>query len=83
MSGEVVISLLFFTASLQPVAADGWRSPRGSHSPFAGLRVGFLPRWCLAGLSPGLRARLGWAPGRSGHRGPEGGVGKGAAGGVR
>lgn len=28
---------LFFSASLQPLAAGGWTSPGGSFSPFAGL----------------------------------------------
>lgn len=82
MSGEVVISLLFFTVSLQPVTAGGWRSPGGSYSPSAGPRVGFLPRWCLGSISPGLGGGLGWAPGRSDCRAREGGLGKGAASGV-
>lgn len=53
MSSEVVISLLFFTASLQPVTAGGWRSPGGSYGPFAGLWVGFLLWRCLGSISPG------------------------------
>lgn len=63
MSREVVISLLFCTASLQPVTAGGWRSPGGSDSPCAGLRVGFPLGWCAGSIWPGLGGRLGWALG--------------------
>lgn len=82
MNGKEVISLLFCTASLQPAAAGGWRSPNGSYRPSAGLRVGFLLWWNLGDMVSGLGGRPWWALGKSHHQAQEGGLRRSAAGGI-
>lgn len=83
MSGEVVISLLFFTASLPPLQLVAGEAPVAPTVPWLVCRWALCSGAASAASHLALEGGLGWAPGWSDRQAQEGGPGKGAASGIR